>query len=103
MAAPYSMDLRKRVAKAWDESGDADEIAATFQVSRAWVHRLIPRRRDTGTIAPRQAPQFRSRALAGQEALLAALITRTPAAALADLRDAPPTSAALSTRALGAV
>jgi transposase len=41
MAAPYSMDLRERVAKAWDESGDADEIAATFQVSRAWVHRLI--------------------------------------------------------------
>jgi hypothetical protein len=37
MAAPYSMDLRERVAKAWDESGDADEIAATFQVSRAWV------------------------------------------------------------------
>ncbi len=48
MAAPYSMDLRERVAKAWDESGDADEIAATFQVSRAWVHRLIQRRRETG-------------------------------------------------------
>jgi len=27
MAAPYSMDLRKRVMKAWDASGDADEIA----------------------------------------------------------------------------
>ena len=26
--APYSMDLRKRVAKAWDASGDADAVAA---------------------------------------------------------------------------
>ena len=24
MAAAYSMDLRDRVAKAWDETGDAD-------------------------------------------------------------------------------
>ena len=30
MAAPYSMDLRERVLKAWDASGDADEVAATF-------------------------------------------------------------------------
>ena len=75
MAAPYSMDLRKRVAKAWDASGDADEIAATFQVSRAWVHRLMQRRREAGTLAPRKATKFRSRVLAGQEPRLAALST----------------------------
>ena len=97
MAAPYSMDLRERVAKAWDDSGDADEIAATFQVSRAWVHRLIQRRRETGTIAPRKATKFRSRVLAGQEARLAALITARPDATLAELREALPTTAALST------
>jgi transposase len=97
MAAPYAMDLRERVAKAWDESGDADEIAATFQVSRAWVHRLIQRRRETGTIAPRKATKFRSRVLAGQEARLAALITARPDTTLAELRDALPTTAALST------
>lgn len=97
MAAPYSMDLRKRVAKAWDESGDADEIAATFQVSRAWVHRLIQRRRETGTIAPRKPTKFRSRVLAGQEARLASLITARPDATLAELREALPTTAALST------
>ena len=97
MAAPYSMDLRKRVAKAWDESGDADEIAATFQVSRAWVHRLIQRRRETGTIAPRKPTKFRSRVLAGQEVRLAALITARPDATLAELREALPTTAALST------
>jgi transposase len=97
MAAAYSMDLRKRVAKAWDETGDADEIAATFQVSRAGVHRLIQRRRETGSIAPRKPTKFRSRVLAGQEARLAALITARPDATLAEIREALPTTAALST------
>src|SRR5207237_8159407 len=97
MAAAYSLDLRERVAKAWDESGDADEIAATFSVSRAWVHRLIQRRRESGSIVPRKQTKFRSRVLAGQEARLAALITAQPDATLAELRDAMPTTAALST------
>ncbi len=100
MAAAYSMDLRERVANAWDEIGDADEIAATFQVSRAWVHRLIQRRRETGSLTPRQQTKFRSRVLAGQEARLAALITAQPDLTLAELRDALPTTAALSTLSL---
>ena len=29
--APYSMDLRERVARAWDAGGDADEVAATLR------------------------------------------------------------------------
>jgi transposase len=95
--APYSMDLRKRVAKAWDASGDADAVAATFGVSRAWVHRLVQRRRETGSIAPRQQMKFRARVLAGQEQRLAALIAARPDATLAELRDALPTTAALST------
>ena len=95
--APYSMDLRKRVARAWDASGDADAIAANFEVSRAWVHRLIQRRRETGSLAPRKQTKFRSRVLAGQEERLAALITARPDATLAELREALPTTAALST------
>src|SRR5262249_55476975 len=63
-----SMDLRKRVARAWDTSGDAEDIAATFGVSRAWVHRLIQRRRETACLAPRQQTKFRSRVLAGRAA-----------------------------------
>jgi transposase len=42
---PYSMGLRKRVLKAWDAGLDADSVAAKYEVSRAWVHRLIQRRR----------------------------------------------------------
>jgi transposase len=94
---PYSMDLRERVAKAWDASGDANEVAETFAVSRAWVHRLIQRRRETGSIAPRKPTKFRSRVLAGQEDRLAALITAQPDATLAELREALPTTAAIST------
>jgi transposase len=95
--APYSMDLRERVVRAWDASGDAEDVAATFRVSRAWVHRLVQRRRETGSIAPRQQTKFRSRVLAGQEHRLAMLITARPDATLAELRDALPTTAALST------
>src|ERR687887_2699471 len=95
--APYSMDLRQRVARAWDASGDAEEVAATFGVSRAWVHRLVQRRRETGSIAPRPQTKFRSRVLAGQEERLAALITARPDATLAELQDELPVRAALTT------
>ena len=46
--APYSMDLRKRVVRAWDAGMDAESVAAKYEVSRAWVHRLVQRRRETG-------------------------------------------------------
>lgn len=95
--APYSMDLRRRVVRAWDESGDAEEVAATFSVSRAWVHRLVQRRRETGSLAPRKQTVFRGRVLAGQEQQLAALIAARPDATLAELREALRTTAALST------
>jgi len=95
--APYSMDLRKRVVRAWDGGMDAEGVAAKYEVSRAWVHRLVQRRRETGSIAPRKQTKFRGRVLAGQEARLTALITAQPDATLAELRDALPTSAALST------
>ncbi len=95
--APYSMDLRKRVLKAWDAGIDAESVAAKYEVSRAWVHRLVQRRRETGSIAPRKQTKFRRRVLADQEQRLAALIAARPDATLAELRDALPTSAALST------
>jgi len=96
--APYSMDLRKRVAKAWDGCGDADTVAAKYEVSRAWVHRLIQRRRETGSLAPRQQVKFRRRVLTDrEEQRLVALILARPDATLTELRDAIPTTAALST------
>src|SRR5687767_10885073 len=96
--APYSMDLRKRVAKAWDAGLDADAVAAKYEVSRGWVHRLLQRRRETGSLAPRKQMKFRRRALTTrEEERLAALIVARPDATLIELRDAIPTAAALST------
>jgi transposase len=96
--APYSMDLRERVARAWDADPDADAIAAKYEVSRAWVHRLIQRRRETGSLAPRKQTKFRRCVLdADQQTRLRALITAQPDATLLELRAALPTTAALST------
>jgi len=97
MAAPYSMDLRERVFKAFQQSGDADDVAATFGVSRAWVHRLAQRQRETQSLAPRKQTTFRKRLLADQEARLRALVAAKPDATLAELRAELATRAAVST------
>lgn len=96
--AAYSLDLRKRVLRAWDSGMDADSVAAKYEVSRAWVHRLVQRRRETGSIEPRKQTKFRGRVLSPQqEDRLGALITARPDATLAELREALPTTAALTT------
>jgi transposase len=53
--APYSRDLGKRVIRAWDAGMDAESVAVKYEVSRAWVHRLVQRWRETGSIAPPEA------------------------------------------------
>lgn len=101
--AAYSMDLRTRVLADWDAGMKAQDVAAKYRVSRAWVHRLVQRRRETGEIEPRRQTKFRGRTLAGQEDRLVALVTAQPDRTLAELREALPTSASLATiwRALG--
>jgi putative transposase len=90
------MDLRERVARAWDAGEDADTIADTYAVSRAWVHRLIQRRRATGSLAPRRQTVFRKQAFAGQEDRLRALVVAQPDQTLAELRAALQSRASLS-------
>jgi transposase len=77
---------------------DVYSVAAKYDVSRAWVHRLVQRRRETGAIEPRKQTKFRHRVLSDQqEQRLIALITVKPDATLAELQAALPTQAALST------
>jgi transposase len=96
--APYSMDLRTRVLADCDGGGKVDDVAAKYRVSRAWVHRLLQRRRETGEVEPRRQTKFRERRL-GKEAdeRLRTLVTAQPDRTLAELRDALPTTAALAT------
>ena len=95
--AAYSLDLRKRVLAAWDASGDAEWVAAQFSVSRAWVHRVVQRRRDAGEVAPRKQTRWRTLRLAGREEELRRLVEARPDQTLAELRTALRTSAVLST------
>ena len=96
--AAYSLDLRTRVIRALDSGLTADAVAGRYEVSLAWVYRLAQRRRETGSIAPRRQTKFRRRALSSDEEFrLVALITARPDATLAELQQALPTRAALST------
>ena len=97
MAAAYSLDLRARVLKDADAGRSSKELAERYHVSRAWVDALKQRRRETGSIGPRPQTKFRGRVLAGQEDRLATLIVARPDATLAELRDALPTTAGLTT------
>src|SRR6187455_3093323 len=102
--AAYSLDLRKRVLRACDRGVNVVDVATTYEVSPAWVYRLLQRRRATGSIEPRRQTKFRRRRLSAREDdRLVALITAQPDATLAELQRALPTTAALSTlwRAIG--
>jgi hypothetical protein len=50
--APYLLDLRTRVLADWDQGISAKELVAKYRVSRAWVNRLVQRRRETGDRTP---------------------------------------------------
>jgi transposase len=62
--AAYSMDLRERVVAACDEGIDTRaEVAERFSVSESRIRRLLQRRREAGSIAPKprgggQPPAF---------------------------------------------
>ena len=50
----YSMDLRERVVRAYDEKvGTQEAIARLFKVSVPWIKKLLRRRREAGTLAPK--------------------------------------------------
>src|SRR5687767_15697020 len=65
--AAYSMDLRERVAHACDRGMPVAAVATQFEVSVAWVYRLLQRRRATGSISPRKQTKFRGRSLSNHE------------------------------------
>ena len=74
------------------------EVAAKYQVSRAWVDALKQRRRETGDDEPAAANQVSSaRVLGAGRSDWPALITARPDATLQELREALRTTAALST------
>ena len=66
-------------------------VAEKYAVSRAWVDRLKPRRRETGEIAPRRQTRWRTPRLPAQVPRLAILIREQPDRTLVEWQQALPT------------
>jgi transposase len=81
----------------WDEGMTAQAVASRHQVSRAWVHRVVQRRRETGEIAPRRQTKWRTPILDGQLEQLRAVVEAQPDRTLLEIRTALGTSASLAT------
>jgi transposase len=85
----YSTDLRERVVQACDEQhGTRERIARLFGVSTAWIRRLLQRRRESGTIAPKPHGGGRPAKYSGKRLdRLKELVEQQPDATLVELRD----------------
>ena len=84
----YSMDLRERVVRAYDQKvGSQKKIASIFGVSISWVKKMLRRRRETGSFAPK--PHGGGHPLAfdpSKQEELKALLKSEPGATLEELR-----------------
>ena len=84
----YSMEFRRSVAKAYDECGSSIEVAEQFECSESWVRRLIQRRRETGSLAPKPLKLPDNNKLDDDDLeQLAALIRKTPDMTLGELAE----------------
>lgn len=57
MPTAISMDLRVRIFQARQAGETAIELAERFEVSTAFIRRLMQRHRQTGSLAPSDAPR----------------------------------------------
>jgi transposase len=94
----YAMELRQAVARAYDECGSSIEVAEQFGCSESWVRRLIQRRRETGSLAPRP-PKLPNNNKLDEADLeqLRELIRQTPDLTLAELAEALDQKVSVST------
>ena len=83
----YSMDLRERVIRAYDQKvGTQEQVAKLFGVSARWIKKLLRRRRETGSIAPRPHGGGWTPKFSGQKLdRLKALVEQNPDATLQEL------------------
>jgi len=85
----YAMEFREAVARAYDECGSSIEVAEQFACSESWVRRLIQRRRETGSLAPRPLRLPNNNKLNEDDLeQLSTLIRQTPDMTLAELAEA---------------
>jgi transposase len=85
MAKAYSMDLRERVLKDCDAGMRSEDVAQKYSVSASWVYDLRKRRRETGSIAPKEYKRGAKLKLAPYENEVRQLVTDHPDATLEEL------------------
>src|SRR5258708_30179611 len=76
--AAYSLDLRKRVMRAWDGGMDAESVAAKYEVSRAWCIGWDNGGARPGPVPPPAPKKVRPPDLAGHPAPDRGPIRRAP-------------------------
>ena len=86
MTRPYSMDLRERVVRAVEGGLSRNAAAARFEVSVAFVVKLLQRWRDRGTIAPDQYGGWNKPSLAPHAAVIRDLVAEQNDITLEELR-----------------
>jgi transposase len=86
MPATISADLRVRILEARQAGETASEIAERFEVSTAFVRRLMQRYRQTGSLAPSDAPRGPKPKLAEQADQLRQLNAQQPDLTPAEIR-----------------
>jgi transposase len=91
----YSLDLRQRVLADCDAGHSNDVVARKFTVSASWIRRLKQRRRETGSIEPRQRQMPGPRLMAHADRLQH-LVELKPDSTLEELREALGVQASLS-------
>ena len=86
MPVTISMDLRVRIFEARRAGETASEIAERVEVSTAFVRRLMQRHRQTGSLAPSDAPRGPKPKLAEQADQLRQLNAQQPDLTPAEIR-----------------
>ena len=80
---PYSIDLRKKIVKAYSE-GDTSirKVANRFGVAKSFVQKLLSMNKTQGHLEPRQQGGGMKGELDGYESKIAAMIEQYPDATL---------------------
>ena len=87
MAAPLSLDIRKRIVAAVEDGASRRAAADRFAVSESTAIKLVQQWEQTGSLEPVRMGGYRPFALAAHETLVRELIAQAPDQTLDELRD----------------
>jgi transposase len=82
---PYSVDFREKIVKAYKQGNTSvRKVAARFDVSKAFVQRMLKQQKVEGHLQPGKHGGGMKRELAGFEVQLAEMVEKLPDATLSE-------------------